>query len=72
MIQASFDNWSRLPGKHVKICRHGHGMGTGRIEMAANQSIAWIRSDPLAERPLMDKADGVELRMSVLQAHYRI
>lgn len=72
MTYMKFDEWSRLSGTDVEVWRNGLLIGTGNIEMAASDSIAWIISDPLAERLLLEKTNGFELRVSREQAIRRM
>ncbi|WP_427008540.1 hypothetical protein [Pseudarthrobacter sp. H2] len=73
MTHTTFDDWSRLPGTDVEFWRNGLRLGTGTIDMAdSGSTIAWIISDPLAERLLLEKTNGIELRISREQAIRRM
>ncbi|MGY2747571.1 hypothetical protein [Arthrobacter sp. UYCu723] len=73
MTYTKFDEWSRLPGTDVEVWRNGLRLGTGTVDMAVSDStIAWIISDQLAERLLLEKTNGIELRISREQAIRRM
>ncbi len=73
MTYTTFDDWSRLPGTDVEVWRNGLRLGTGTIDMAASDStIAWIISDHLAVRLLLENTNCIELRISPEQAIRRM
>jgi hypothetical protein len=63
MTYVRFDDWSRLPG--AEVWQNGSLLGTGTIDSVTRDSaVAWIICEPIGDRFLAEKANGIELRIS--------
>lgn len=68
-----FDEWIKLPGVLAEVWRNGKLLGTGSVDaVTPDSSIAWLVSDPIGARVLLEKANGIELRISQEQFIRRI
>jgi hypothetical protein len=65
MAFVRFDDWSRLPGAEAEAWQGGMLLLTGAIDAATRDSaVAWLVSDFTGERFLLEKANGIQLRIS--------
>lgn len=57
-----FEEWQRLEGAVVRVCRDGKPVRTGVIDdVTPDGSIVWIAQEGVLGRSLFHKAEGYEL-----------
>jgi hypothetical protein len=67
-----FDDWIKLPGAEVEIWIGKRLARVGVIDAATDDSsIAWVAPDGPNERRILEKAHGVELRVSPFEMQRR-
>lgn len=67
-----FDEWRRIPGAEVEVWRDGSFLYAGFIDSATEDSaIAWLAAGSHGPRRILERADGIELRISPEQAARR-
>jgi hypothetical protein len=73
MSYVKIQDWSSLPGTDAEVWRNSILLATGTIDaVTEDSSIAWLFSHSTGERFLVERNNGIELRISPDQFIRRI